>query len=94
MSLFQPRLQDGDLLDIDGTRVRLRVNARARRISLRARWPQITAAMLPRKGSKVQPRMPATRLITASELVWRMFAFIGGPYRSNLMPCASGNASE
>lgn len=51
MSLFQPRLQDGDLLDIAGTRVRLKVNGRARRISLRvdgARGEVVAVAPSPR----------------------------------------------
>jgi len=35
MNLFRPRLSDGDVLDLGGVRVRLKVNRRARRISLR-----------------------------------------------------------
>jgi predicted metal-dependent hydrolase len=35
MNLFRPRFNDGDVLEIDGLRVRLKVNRRARRISLR-----------------------------------------------------------
>jgi predicted metal-dependent hydrolase len=35
MNLFKPRYADGQLLQIDGVRVRLRVSSRARRVSLR-----------------------------------------------------------
>lgn len=56
MGLFGPRstpaLKDGDVLDIDGTRVRLSVNRRARRISLRidaARGEAVAVAPSPRR---------------------------------------------
>lgn len=35
MNLFRPRYNDGDVFNIDGVRVRLKINRRARRISLR-----------------------------------------------------------
>ena len=35
MNLFRPRFNDGDVMELDGVRVRLKVNRRARRISLR-----------------------------------------------------------
>lgn len=35
MNLFRPRFNDGDVLEVEGVRVRLKVNGRARRISLR-----------------------------------------------------------
>ena len=35
MNLFRPRFSDGDVMEVDGVRVRLKVNGRARRISLR-----------------------------------------------------------
>lgn len=35
MNLFRPRFNDGDVMEVDGVRVRLKVNRRARRISLR-----------------------------------------------------------
>src|SRR5690606_19628524 len=50
----------------------------SRRISARAMCPQMTAAIEPRKGSSVQPRMPDTRLVIASALVGRATGAAGG----------------
>lgn len=55
MNLFRPRYSDGDVIDIDGTRVRLKVNRRARRISLRidaARGEAVAVAPSPRRLSE------------------------------------------
>jgi hypothetical protein len=41
----------------------------ARRISLRATWPQTTATTAPKNGRPVQLRMPKIRLMTALMLV-------------------------
>lgn len=52
MSLFQAPLRDGDQLDVSGAVVRLKVNARARRVSLRldrTRREIIATAPSPRK---------------------------------------------
>jgi len=55
MNLFRPRYADGDGIDINGTRVRLKVNRRARRISLRidaARGEAVAVAPTPRRLSE------------------------------------------
>ena len=55
MNLFRPRYADGDVIDINGTRVRLKVNRRARRISLRidaARGEAVAVAPTPRRLSE------------------------------------------
>ncbi len=70
-----------------------------RRISPRAMCPVTIATMLPSNGSRVQPRMPETRLMMASGAglsIGRIHAAVScaRPQRSNLMPCASGSESE
>ena len=82
-----------------------------RLISPRAMWPQITATTPAMNGIRIQLKMPAIRLATASALVLEAGAAgalagtgggvadslvmaVSSGYRSNLMPCASGNASE
>ncbi len=52
MSLFRPRFADGDVMEVDGLRIRLKVNARARRISLRidpAKGEAVAVAPSPRR---------------------------------------------
>ena len=68
------------------------------RISRRAMCPQMIAPRLPSTGSTTQQAMPNTRLAMASGLLGSVDAGGGGRrssrQRSNLMPCASGSASE
>ena len=55
MNLFRPRHNDGDVLDIEGLRVRLKINRRARRVSLRidsARGEAVAVAPTQRRLSE------------------------------------------
>ena len=85
MSLFGPRLRDGDVFEIDGARIRLKVNPRARRISLR-----IDAA----RGEAVAVAPSLRRLSEAASFAksragWAVERLAAGPARQSIRPEAS-----
>ena len=82
MNLFAPRFKDGDVLDIDGARVRLRVNPRARRISLRidaARGEAVAVAPSPR-------RLAEAASFAKSRAGWALERLAARPERLAIVP--------
>lgn len=75
MNLFRPRFNDGDVLDIDGLRVRLKVNRRARRVSLRidaARGEAVAVA-------PSQRRLPEAAGFARERSGWALERLAAGP---------------
>ena len=85
MSLFGPRFADGDVLEFGGARIRLKVNPRARRISLRidaARGEAVAVA-------PSQRRLNEAANFAKSRAGWAVERLRAGPERQALRPGGS-----
>ena len=85
MSLFSPRLKDGDLLELGGARVRLKVNPRARRISLRIDHARGEAVAI----APNQRRLGEALSFAKSRADWAVERLAASPERQPLAPGAT-----